>query len=63
MDSAGHTIFLLSPANLGVLFEHKKPRPNPAVVERLTKRFIYCARIIGILQLGILLIMTRLATF
>ena len=54
---------MLSPANLGVLFELKKPRPNPAVVERLTKRFIYCARIIGILQLGILLIMTRLATF
>ena len=34
---------LLEPANIAVLVELKKPRPNPAVIERLMKRFIYCA--------------------
>src|ERR1700742_4032713 len=32
---------LLEPANVAVLFELKKPRPNPAVIERLMKRFMY----------------------
>jgi len=35
---------LLEPANIAVLVELKKPRPNPQVIEKLMKRFIYCAR-------------------
>ncbi|MFZ0090968.1 MAG: hypothetical protein WAL63_15775 [Solirubrobacteraceae bacterium] len=53
---------LLEPANIAVLFELKKPRPNPAVIERLMKRFIYCAGILGIMQVATLVIMTKLAT-
>src|ERR1700710_3157017 len=34
---------LLEPANIAVLYELRKPRPNPAVIERLMKRFIYTA--------------------
>src|SRR5690349_5129184 len=34
---------LLEPANIAVLFELKKPQPNPAVIEKLMKRFIYTA--------------------
>lgn len=53
---------LLEPANIAVLFELKKPRPNPEVIERLMKRFIYTAGVTGILQIGILVIMTKVAT-
>lgn len=53
---------LLEPANIAVLFELKKPRPNPAVIERLMKRFIYCAGVLGIMQLATLIIMTKLAS-
>jgi hypothetical protein len=53
---------LLEPANVAVLFELKKPRPNPAVIERLMKRFIYCAGILGAMQVATLVIMTKLAS-
>jgi hypothetical protein len=53
---------LLEPANIAVLFELKKPRPNPAVIEHLMKRFIYCAGILGIMQIATLVIMTKLAS-
>ncbi len=52
---------LLEPANIAVLFELKKPRPNPAVIERLMKRFMYCAGVLGVLQIATLVIMTKLA--
>jgi hypothetical protein len=52
---------LLEPANIAVLFELKKPRPNPAIIERLMKRFIYTAGILGALQIATLVIMTRIA--
>ncbi|MGH8273435.1 MAG: hypothetical protein ACRES9_04130 [Gammaproteobacteria bacterium] len=52
---------LLEPANVGVLFELKKKRPNPAVIERLMKRFIYTAGATGAMQVAILVIMTRIA--
>jgi hypothetical protein len=55
-------IGLLEPANLGVLFEMRKPRPNPAVIEKLMKRFIYTAGITGAMQIGTLIVMTRLAS-
>jgi len=51
---------LLEPANIAVLVELKKPRPNPQVIEKLMKRFIYCAGILGLMQLITLVIMTKL---
>jgi hypothetical protein len=52
---------LLEPANIAVLFELKKKRPNPEVIEGLMKRFIYCAGILGIMQIATLIIMTKLS--
>jgi hypothetical protein len=53
---------LLEPANIAVLFELKKPRPNPHVIEQLMKRFIYCAGVLGAMQVATLVIMTKLAS-
>ena len=50
---------ILEPANVAVLFELKKPRPNPAVIEHLMKRFIYTAGILGAMQVATLVIMTK----
>ena len=52
---------LLEPANIAVLVELKKPRPNPAVIERLMKRFIYAAGVTGLMQVATFVIMTKLA--
>jgi hypothetical protein len=53
---------LLEPANIAVLFELKKPAPNPEIIERLMKRFIYTAGATGLLQVATLVIMTRLGS-
>jgi hypothetical protein len=53
---------LLEPANLAVLFELRKPRPDGEVIAKLMKRFIYSAGVTGAMQVATLLIMTRLAT-
>jgi hypothetical protein len=53
---------VLEPANVAVLFELKKPRPNPAVIEHLMKRFIYTAGVTGVMQVATLIIMTKVAT-
>jgi len=53
---------LLEPANLAVLFELKKPRPNGERIGRLMKVFIYTAGITGILQIATIVIMTFLAS-
>lgn len=50
---------ILEPANVAVLFELKKPRPSPVVIERLMKRFIYTAGITGVMQIATLVIMTK----
>jgi len=52
----------LEPANLGVLFELKKERPNGEVIGKLMKRFLYTAGITGAMQVATLIIMTRIAT-
>ncbi len=52
---------LLEPANIAVLVELKKPRPNPAVIEKLMKRFIYAAGATGLMQIATLVIMTKLS--
>jgi hypothetical protein len=53
---------LLEPANIAVLAELKKPRPNPAVIERLMKRFLYTAGATGLMQVATFVIMTKLAS-
>jgi hypothetical protein len=53
---------LLEPANVAVLIELKKPRPDVAVIERLMKRFIYSAGVIGVMQVATLVIMTKIAS-
>jgi hypothetical protein len=53
---------LLEPANVAVLVELKKPRPDPAVIEHLMKRFIFTAGILGVLQVATFVIMTKVAT-
>src|SRR5437763_12055446 len=52
---------LLEPANIAVLVELKKPQPRPEVIETLMKRFIYTAGILGLLQVGTFVIMTKVA--
>jgi hypothetical protein len=51
---------LLEPANIAVLVELKKPQPNPAVIEKLMKRFISTAGATGLMQVATLVIMTKL---
>ncbi len=53
---------LLEPANLAVLFELKKPRPNGERIGRLMKIFIYTAGITGLMQIATIVIMTFLAS-
>jgi len=53
---------LLEPANIAVLVELKKRRPNPQIIERLMKRFIYSAGILGVMQVATYVIMTKLAS-
>ncbi len=53
---------VLEPANITVLFEMRKPMPNPAVIDKLMKRFIYTAGVTGLMQVATLIIMTRVAT-
>jgi len=45
-----------------VLFELRKPQPNPAIIGSLMKRFIYAAGVIGAMQIATLIIMTRLGS-
>ncbi|MHB8436212.1 MAG: hypothetical protein ACYDC0_10110 [Acidimicrobiales bacterium] len=53
---------ILEPANVAVLFELKKPRPNGEVIARLMRRFVYAAGVTGAMQVATLVIMTRIAT-
>jgi hypothetical protein len=55
-------IGILEPANLAVLFELRKPEPNGELIGKLMRRFIYTAGITGVMQIGTLIIMTRIAS-
>ncbi|HET7451070.1 MAG TPA: hypothetical protein VFJ78_10765 [Gaiellaceae bacterium] len=52
----------LGPANVAVLFELRKPQPDPLVVQVLMRRFVYTAGITGVMQIATLVIMTRLVS-
>ncbi|MGI8968468.1 MAG: hypothetical protein ACR2GA_05115 [Chloroflexota bacterium] len=54
---------ILEPANIAVLFELKKPRPNGQLIGKLMRRFVYASGILGLMQLATLVIMTRIATW
>src|SRR5438309_6424947 len=53
---------LLEPATIAVLVELKKRRPRPEVIDRLMKRFIYSAGVLGAMQIATLVIMTKIAS-
>jgi hypothetical protein len=53
---------VLEPANLAVLVEMRKERPDGEVIALLMRRFIYTAGITGVMQVATLIIMTRVAT-
>ena len=53
---------VLEPANIAVLVEMRKQRPDGAVIALLMRRFIYTAGITGLMQVATLIIMTRVAT-
>ena len=53
---------LNEPANIAVLIELRKPRPRSEVIERLMKRFVYSAGILGLMQVATLVIMTKLGS-
>jgi hypothetical protein len=53
---------LLEPANIAVLFELKRPQPRPEVIQRLMKRFLYCAGVLGVMQVATFVIMTKIAS-
>ncbi len=55
-------IGVLEPANLAVLFELRKPRPNGELIAKLMQRFVYTAGITGAMQVATLIIMTYIAT-
>ena len=52
----------LGPANVAVLFELRKPQPDPLVVQTLMRRFVYTAGITGVMQVATLVIMTKLVS-
>jgi hypothetical protein len=56
-------IGILEPANIAVLFEMRKPKPDGEIIGRLMRRFIYTAGITGVMQIATLVIMTRLASW
>jgi hypothetical protein len=53
---------LLEPANIAVLFELRKERPNGELIGKLMKRFVYTAGITGLMQVATVIIMTKLAS-
>ncbi|MGH2890774.1 MAG: hypothetical protein ACRDNJ_14230 [Solirubrobacteraceae bacterium] len=53
---------LLEPANIAVLFELRRPKPRAEVIQRLMRRFLYCAGVLGVMQIATLVIMTKLAS-
>ena len=53
---------VLEPANITVLVEMRKQRPDGEVIAVLMRRFVYTAGITGLMQVATLIIMTRVAT-
>jgi hypothetical protein len=54
---------VMLPSNLQVLFELRKAHPNVALIGKLTGRYATFAAVLGVMQIGTIVIMSRLATF
>lgn len=54
---------VLEPANIVVLLELRKREPNGPLIGRLMSRFTYAAAVTGVMQVAILVIMTRIASW
>jgi hypothetical protein len=54
---------VLEPANISVLLELRRPRPNTLLIGRLMRRFVFTAGVTGIMQVATLVIMTRITTW
>lgn len=54
---------VMLPSNLQVLFEMRKAQPNGALIGTLTGRYATFAAVLGVMQVGTIVIMSRLATF
>jgi len=55
-------IGVIEPANLAVIFELRKPEPDGELIGRLMRRFVYTSGITGLMQVGTLIVMTKLAS-
>ena len=53
---------VLEPANITVLVEMRKQRPDGEVITLMMRRFVYTAGITGLMQVATLIIMTRVAS-
>jgi hypothetical protein len=53
---------VMEPANILVLLELRKPRPNGALIGKAMSKFIYATAVIGVLQISTAIIMTRIAS-
>jgi len=53
---------ILEPANIAVLVEMRKARPDGEIIAGLMRRFVLTAGITGVMQVATLIIMTRVAT-
>ena len=49
-------------AKHAVVFELRKPQPDPVVIAGLMRRFVYAAAVTGAMQVATFVIMTRLAS-
>ena len=53
---------VMEPANILVLLELRKPKPNGALIGKAMSKFIYATAAIGVLQISTAIIMTRIAS-
>ena len=54
---------VMLPSNLQVLFEMRKSAPNVQLIGTLTGRYATFAGVLGVMQIGTIIVMSRLATF
>jgi hypothetical protein len=54
---------VLLPANVGVLMELRKEQPDGQRIQRLMSRYTACTALQGCMQVAMLIVMTRIATF
>ncbi len=53
---------ILLPTNLKIYFEMRKEKPNGEMIQRLMKRYVRVVAIQGLMQVAIIVVMSRFAT-